>query len=98
MVSPVTPSKDMGGVSDILVLMRRSPAGVRFRDACKVADAYFGTARQKGTRHRVWKMPWAGDPRVNLQDFAGMAKPYQVRQLLNAIDRLQRERQQRGGT
>ncbi len=37
----------------------------------------------------VFKMPWAGDPRVNLQDGKDGAKPYQVRQLLAAIDRLE---------
>jgi hypothetical protein len=36
----------------------------------------------------VFKMPWPGDPRVNLQDSSEGAKPYQVRQLLAAIDRL----------
>lgn len=33
-------------------------------------------------------MPWAGDPRVNMQeDKGGRAKAYQVQQLLTAIDR-----------
>ena len=39
----------------------------------------------------VFKMPWVGDPRVNLQNDHGKAKAYQVRQLLEAIDRLSRE-------
>ena len=30
-------------------------------------------------------MPWPGDPRVNIQDKGGKAKPYQVKQVLNAI-------------
>jgi hypothetical protein len=34
-------------------------------------------------------MPWAGDPRVNIQDDRGKAKPYQVRQVLAAIKRLE---------
>lgn len=37
-------------------------------------------------------MPWAGDPRVNLQEGqGGKAKAYQVEQLLKAIDRLKAE-------
>jgi hypothetical protein len=32
-------------------------------------------------------MPWAGDPRVNIQDDRGKAKAYQVRQVLKAIDK-----------
>jgi hypothetical protein len=38
-------------------------------------------------------MPWAGDPRVNLQvGEGGKAKAYQVRQALEAIDKLLTER------
>lgn len=42
-----------------------------------------------GSSHRVYKMPWQGDPRVNIQDQKGKAKPYQVKQVLKAIDRLE---------
>jgi len=77
--------------SEIVKEMRNNVQGVRFAD--KVADAYFGKPRQKGTSHRIWKMPWAGDPRVNLQEGSGgKAKAYQVQQLLKAIDRLETER------
>jgi isopropylmalate/homocitrate/citramalate synthase len=33
-----------------------------------------------------------GDPRINLQDAGGKAKPYQVRQVLQAIGRLLEEK------
>lgn len=69
--------------------IRRTPAGVRFADLCKVCDHYFGKPRQSGTSYRVYRMPWRGDPRVNIQSDKGMAKPYQVRQVLAAIDRLE---------
>jgi len=36
-------------------------------------------------------MPGAGDPRVNIQNFTGEAKPHQVRQVLAAIDKLKEE-------
>jgi len=75
-------------VDEIIEHMRASPSGVHFRDACKVADAYFGAPRQRGTSHVVYKMPWAGDPRVNLQNDHGLAKPYQIKQLLSAIERV----------
>ncbi len=40
----------------------------------------------------VFKMPWAGDPRVNIQRAGnGKAKTYQVRQVLEAIDKMTRE-------
>lgn len=74
-------------VEDILKAMKESPKNVHFNDAVKVATHYFGQPRQKGTSHCVWKMPWPGDPRVNLQNDNGKAKAYQVKQLLAAIER-----------
>lgn len=68
--------------------MKLNPANVRFSDLCKVCDFYFGEPRQKGTSHRIYKTPWLGDPRVNIQNSKGKAKAYQVRQVLRAIERL----------
>jgi hypothetical protein len=39
----------------------------------------------------VYRTPWQGDSRVNIQDAKGKAKPYQVRQVLWAIERLEKE-------
>ena len=39
----------------------------------------------------VYKTPWIGDPRVNIQNDKGMAKAYQVKQVLKAIARLTNE-------
>jgi len=64
---------------------------VRFEDLAKVCDLYFGQPRQQGTSHRVYRMPWRGDPRVNIQNDNGKAKPYQVRQVLAAIEKLEGE-------
>ena len=71
--------------------MRNNPAGVRFNDLCKVCDQYFGVARQTSGSHRVYKTPWSGDPRVNLQNDKGHAKAYQVKQVLKAIERMEIE-------
>ena len=79
----------MASVAEILAQMKRNPKGVRFKDLCRVCDQYFGEARQSGTSHRIYKMPWQGDPRVNIQNVKGKAKPYQVRQVLQAIERLE---------
>ena len=68
--------------------MRHNPKGIRFRDLCKVCDHFFGEPRQRGSSHRVYKTPWPGDPRVNIQGEKGMAKAYQVRQALSAVERL----------
>lgn len=75
-------------ITDLVAAMRENPAGTRFADALKVAEHYFGKARQSTGSHVVFRMPWAGDPRVNLQrDKGGKAKAYQVRQLVGAIER-----------
>ena len=79
----------MPQVEDILSQMRRNPKDVRFLDLCKVCDHYFGKARQRKGSHRIYKTPWQGDPRVNIQNRQGFAKPYQVKQVLNAIQRLE---------
>jgi hypothetical protein len=71
--------------------MKRSPQGIRFADLCRICDHYFGRARQAGSSHRIYKTPWEGDPRVNIQNAKGFAKAYQVRQVLKAIERLKHE-------
>ncbi len=78
----------MASIKDILAAMRRNPKGISFNDLCKVCDHYFGEARQTSGSHRIYKTPWQGDPRVNIQNDKGMAKAYQVRQVLKAIERL----------
>lgn len=79
----------MASIKEILIKMRENPKGIRFNDLCKVCDQYFGEARQSGSSHRVYKTPWQGDPRVNIQNSKGKAKPYQVKQVLSAIERLE---------
>lgn len=39
----------------------------------------------------IFKTPWQGDPRINIQDHSGLAKAYQVKQVLRAIDRVREE-------
>ena len=56
---------------------------------CKVRDIYYGEAHQTGSSHRIEKMPWPGDPRVNIQNAGGMAKVDQARQVVKATDRLE---------
>jgi hypothetical protein len=71
--------------------MRRAPQNVRYADLKKVCLHYLGEPRQNSTSHSVFKTPWNGDPRVNIQDKNGMAKPYQIKQVLDAIKRLENE-------
>ena len=72
----------------LLEQVGRSPKNVRFTDLRKLCDRYFGEPRRNGI-HLIYNTPWPGEPRVNIQSSKGMAKPYQVRQVLKAITRLE---------
>jgi hypothetical protein len=78
----------MTGVDKVLEQMRTEPANMRFADLQRVCDSFFGKPRQGGSRHAIYKTPWPGNPRVNIQNDKGKAKAYQVRQVLTAIERL----------
>jgi len=81
----------MAGVDKILGRMRRNPKGIGFADLCKVCEHYFGAPRPSASSHRVYRTPWRGDPRVNIQNAKGKTKAYQVKQVLSAIRRLDDE-------
>ena len=78
----------MSTVEKILEQMRTEPANVRFSELQRVCETYFGKPRQNGSSHAIYKTPWPGNPRVNIQNNKGKAKAYQVRQVLLAIERL----------
>jgi hypothetical protein len=79
----------MSGIAKIIKDMKSNPKGVRFADLKKVCEHYFGSPRQNSSSHCIYKTPWPGDPRVNIQNSKGKAKPYQVRQVLLAIEKLE---------
>lgn len=78
----------MPDCNELLQRARSSPASLRFRELCQLAECFdFVFKRQQGS-HAIYGRP--GWPRpMSFQDVKGMAKPYQVRQLLAAIDELQ---------
>jgi len=79
----------MGGIAKIVDQMKANPKGVRFDDLKKVCEHYFGEPRQSGSSHCIFKTPWPGNPRVNIQNHQGKAKPYQVKQVLLAIEKIE---------
>lgn len=82
----------MSKIEKTLTEMAKAPQNVRFSDLSKVCVHYFGEPRNKGTSHHVYKTPWQGDPRVNIQKGKnGKAKAYQVKQILSAINKLEEE-------
>lgn len=74
---------------DLISGMKQNPKHVRFKDLCKVCDHFFGEPRRGSGSHRVYKTPWFGDPRINIQNHKGKAKAYQVKQVLLAIEKLE---------
>jgi hypothetical protein len=79
----------MANIDKVVAKMHDAPHNVRYAELAALCAHFFGEARQKGSSHAVYKTPWQGDPRVNIQKGkGGMAKPYQVRQVLAAIARL----------
>jgi hypothetical protein len=74
-------------IEKIVARMTENPKDVKFSDLCKVSEYFFGKPRSTGS-HRIYRTPWQGDPRINIQDDNGKAKAYQVRQVLQAIEKL----------
>ncbi|WGV27546.1 toxin HicA [Halotia branconii] len=79
----------MAKIEKLLVQIKNNPKDVNFTDLVKICNHYFGEPRQEGTSHCVYKTPWAGDPRVNIQQKNGKAKVYQVKQVLEAINKIE---------
>lgn len=85
----------MTKIDDLLWILKRNPKDVRFSDLCKICDHYFGEPRQQKSSHRIYKTPWQGDPRINIQNYKDKAKAYQVKQVLLAIEKLEVSRGQK---
>jgi len=79
----------MAKIDEIIAGMMQNPKGIRFTDLCKVCDHFFGEPRQSASNHRLYKTPWQGDPRINIQNDKGKAKSYQVRLVLLALEKLE---------
>lgn len=86
----------MESIASVIKWLEQSPNSIKFTELCRICDHYFGDPRQKGTSHRVYKTPWQGDPRINIQEKNGKGKVYQVRQVIKALKRLATENDNKG--
>lgn len=75
--------------------MRASVANVGYNDLYNVCVHFFGEPRQKSSSHAVFKTPWEGKPWVNIQEKNGKGKPYQIRQVLDAIEKVEAKKEER---
>ena len=80
----------MDSIEILVKRLEKNPHNVSFAELCSICEYYFGDARIKGS-HNIYKTPWQGDPRINMQNDNGKAKAYQVRQVAKALRRLEAE-------
>ena len=76
-------------ITDDIKKLRMNPRNVRFDELTKICGRHFGKPRRNATSHHIYKVPWPGNPRVNIQNQKGMAKAFQVRQVIEALENLQ---------
>lgn len=81
-------------MGDVVKLYKKAYASVHnisFVELCHLVEGLgFILDRQEGTSHRIYQHPALLDrieARVNIQSDHGKAKPYQVRQILDLIDK-----------
>ena len=91
MLSILTPSRpikiegEMSKFTKLYEKAKNAPGNLRFADLCALAElAGFRFNRSAGS-HRLYENP--NGTMMNFQDRGGKAKPYQVKQLLDYIDR-----------
>ena len=77
-------------LDEAIAELEAAGANLRFRHLLRLCTQFFGEPRIRGSHH-IFKMPWAGDPRINLQEDGNRAKPYQVQQVLRALKKLKEQ-------
>jgi predicted RNA binding protein YcfA (HicA-like mRNA interferase family) len=77
----------MKACGDLLAKARSSPSGLRFSELCVLAECFGWRFNRSRGSHHIYKRTGYVQA-MNFQDVGGKAKPYQVRQLLRAIDEL----------
>ncbi len=74
-------------IDELIQDLEKSKTSIRFSMLVKICTEFFGEPRFRGSHH-IFKTPWPGDPRINLQRAKGKAKPYQVDQVIDALVKL----------
>jgi predicted RNA binding protein YcfA (HicA-like mRNA interferase family) len=70
----------------LLLKLLAGSRNIRFAEAAACAEAFGFRLARVGGSHHIFVHPDVAEL-VNLQNVGGRAKPYQVRQLLNLIER-----------
>lgn len=80
----------MKSLDSLIAELESQQQNIRFSRLLTICEHCFGTPRIAGSHH-IFRTPWLGDPRINLQTSKGdkgKAKPYQIRQVLFALKKL----------
>jgi hypothetical protein len=81
-------------VEDEIERLKRQKNNLRFDDLVRICQYFFGNAKVTSSHHH-FRMPWPGDPWINLQKRKGQAKPYQVKQVIAALTKLSIEQEEK---
>ncbi|MFI5202842.1 MAG: type II toxin-antitoxin system HicA family toxin [Candidatus Kapaibacterium sp.] len=69
----------------LLLSIANNPNNVSFKDFVRIIEAFGFVQRKSKSGHQIYKRP--GVPQlINIQNVAGKAKGYQVRQFLDLIE------------
>jgi len=79
------------GLAEAVERLRRQPQGVAFRELRGICEECFGAPRKQGGSHLVFRTGLREPAFVNIQRKGKMAKPYQCRQVADAIEAQIRE-------
>lgn len=79
-------SKDHSSIDNLIIELEAKEKNTKFSQLLSICEEMFGACRINGSHH-IFRTPWQGDPRINLQKVGNMAKPYQVRQVLRCLRR-----------
>jgi len=78
---------DIIQIDSALAELESKEKDCRFLRLITICEVHFGPYRVSGSHH-IFKTPWPGDPRINIQKAGKLAKPYQVRQVVAALRKL----------
>ena len=74
-------------IVETIAQLEKEKNSTRFSRVIQICEEFFGPSRIKGSHH-IFRTPWPGDPRLNIQSDKGRAKPYQVDQVIAALTKL----------
>ena len=82
----------MNEIRDDIADLQQRQNSIKFAEISENLRAMVWPPRIKRYNHHVYRMPWSGDPRINIQrGNNGAAKAYQVKQVIAALARMEEE-------